>query len=300
MIGTGAGTVGLEHQKFQDYIVDDVCRYYFELLPIMKDRPNVLPWFTNHGTEKDDTDDDESSSGEESIVEIEERSSSMLNESDVEVTKVTNNRNTSARKTSYDSTLDSFNNNTNSVDDDDCSYSEMSIGKNSKQSRSRISSDSVSFEKNTGSKKTVSINSSVSSSTKNTTRKLSPLNAKQMKKNIFKERNNQINSKKRRGKASINGSTPENEEREFFVQQRNIKMKFELEKHKDLKVQHDEKMELEKKKYKMHEQEMNIRLDNEKNKRILSKVEIFKARLEFKRQDPNISEEFLDLHFPMT
>jgi hypothetical protein len=303
MIGTGAGTVGLEHDKFQDYIVDDVCRYYFELLPLMKDRPNVMPWFTNHGTEKDESTSEElSSDEEESIVELEDNSSSNNTKEDdveIEVTKVTNDSSgsgASTRRSSYDSTLDLFHSN-NSTHDENDSSSDNSVMKTSKNSRGNKSVNNSTIANKNGSKKAVSINSSASSTTKGKNKKLSPLNAKQLKKNLFKERNNQINNKKRRGKTNI---TPENDEHEFFVEQRNIKMKFELEKHNDLKIQHDEKMELEKKKYKMHEQEMSIRLDNEKNKRILSKVEIFKARLEFKKQDPTISDEFLDLHFPLT
>jgi hypothetical protein len=47
MANTGAGLEGLEYERFQDYIVHKVCRYYFELLPILQDRPNVTPWYTN-------------------------------------------------------------------------------------------------------------------------------------------------------------------------------------------------------------------------------------------------------------
>ncbi len=205
-----------------------------------------------------------------------------MNDVEVEVTKVTNDSSatrTNIHHSSYNSTLDIINT-TNSTNDEDLISPQSSITNTSKNSRSKISYDNSTVANKSASKNTVLTNSSVSSTTKiNNPTKLSPLNAKQMKKNLFKERNNQINNKKRRGKTQ---HTPENDEREFFVEQRNIKMKFELEKHNDLKIQHDEKMELEKKKYKMHEQEISIRLDNEKNKRILSKVEIFKARLEFK------------------
>jgi hypothetical protein len=48
MEGTGRGTKGVEHANFQNYVVTNVCRYYFELLPVLKDRPNMKPWYTNH------------------------------------------------------------------------------------------------------------------------------------------------------------------------------------------------------------------------------------------------------------
>ena len=44
MLRTGNGiTDPLKHSSFQEYIVNDVCMYFFELDPIFKDRPNVTP-----------------------------------------------------------------------------------------------------------------------------------------------------------------------------------------------------------------------------------------------------------------
>ena len=69
---TGNGLEGLEHINFQDYIVKNICRYYFMLDPVLKDRPNVTPWFTNEEDTPEKSrdsiflssdDDDDSSSG---------------------------------------------------------------------------------------------------------------------------------------------------------------------------------------------------------------------------------------------
>ena len=57
MAQTGNGLHGLEYTSFQEYIVKNVCRYYFELDPILKDRPNVTPWATNEDTSDDDSKD---------------------------------------------------------------------------------------------------------------------------------------------------------------------------------------------------------------------------------------------------
>jgi hypothetical protein len=296
MTTTGAGTVGAEHEKFQDYIIDNVCRYYFELLPIMKDRPNVLPWFTNHGQEKSDTSSDESEDDEESVF-----NSDVDSEPEVMITKVNRTKKKSKDNTykkSFASTLEHF----NSIEavDDSISLSSQSQKQASRNdTTTRVSKDSTSRN---SSKETSKRSSSSSSKDrrKYPSDSISPIQAKELKKNLFKERNNQINVKKRRGKAALSATAPDTNEREFFIEQRSIKMKFDLEVHNDLKVQHDEKMKLEKLKYEMQEKEMNMRLENEKNKKILSKVEIFKARMEFKKQEPNISDEFLDLHFPLT
>ena len=40
---TGNGLEGLQYTSFQEYIVKNVCRYYFEFDPILKDQPNVAP-----------------------------------------------------------------------------------------------------------------------------------------------------------------------------------------------------------------------------------------------------------------
>ena len=44
---SGTGLDGFKHTSFQEYIVREVCRYYFELDPVLRDRPNVRAWFTN-------------------------------------------------------------------------------------------------------------------------------------------------------------------------------------------------------------------------------------------------------------
>lgn len=44
---TGSGLDGFKYTSFQEYIVREVCKYYFILDPVLKDRPNVRAWFTN-------------------------------------------------------------------------------------------------------------------------------------------------------------------------------------------------------------------------------------------------------------
>ena len=47
--GNGLGKHSLEFTTFQEFIVKNVCKYYFQLDPVLRDRPNVYPWFTNEG-----------------------------------------------------------------------------------------------------------------------------------------------------------------------------------------------------------------------------------------------------------
>ena len=52
MARSGTGLDGFKHTSFQEYIVREVCRYYFELDPVLRDRPNVRAWFTNEDETK--------------------------------------------------------------------------------------------------------------------------------------------------------------------------------------------------------------------------------------------------------
>ena len=47
LLNTGSGIKGLAYTNFQELIVNTVCKYYFELDPVLKDRPNVYAWHTN-------------------------------------------------------------------------------------------------------------------------------------------------------------------------------------------------------------------------------------------------------------
>jgi hypothetical protein len=246
MEGTGRGTKGVEHANFQNYVVTDICRYYFELLPVLKDRPNMKPWYTNHDSAFNrNTDEKEDGDNDGLCSESEESTSS----DHITIVNVTNESNNTSETTS--------------------------------------TSESEVIEK-----------SSSSSSNQNKTDKLSPLQAKELKRNVFMSRDRQINPKKRRGKTGTTAGM-DDEDKQFMVDQRKLKMKFDLDCHNDLKMQHLDMIKIEKEKLEIQKREMSIRIDNEKNKKTLSNIEIFKARLEFKKQDPTITDEFLDQYFSM-
>jgi hypothetical protein len=332
---TGAGLFGIDHVNYRDWVVDNVCRYYVELLPIMRNRPNVTPWFTNHDDGKDDS-ESESDNNTESDIESEEGRFSVSGESDTEisitevlVTKVTpgkrvfdvdvvskstgSNGNNSAsisgnvpvqdgQSLSSDNlsntvvgtstanncsngdkcTID--NNNDNTLNTASCSANNTSQQTKNTYAPSPSRSVKRTRSKNISPK---SKNDSTSSSSK----KMSPIQAKSVRKNEYKNKTKQINSKKKKNKTG-NAATIEVEEREYLNEQRQLKMKFELDIHNDLKRQHVEKMSIEKTRLEMEKEELQ-------NKKILNKVEILRARIEFKKQDPTITEEFLNIHFPM-
>ena len=44
---TGGGMDGIELSTYQQWVTKNVCKYYFELDSVLRDRPNVTPWYTN-------------------------------------------------------------------------------------------------------------------------------------------------------------------------------------------------------------------------------------------------------------
>jgi hypothetical protein len=44
---SGMGLTGTDKSTYQEHIVDNVCKYYFDLLPVLGDRPNIYPHYTN-------------------------------------------------------------------------------------------------------------------------------------------------------------------------------------------------------------------------------------------------------------
>ena len=47
MSQTGVGMDGIELSTYQQWVTNNVCKYYFELDSVLRDRPNVRPWATN-------------------------------------------------------------------------------------------------------------------------------------------------------------------------------------------------------------------------------------------------------------
>ena len=49
---TGSRLKGLAHTNFQEFVVTNICKYYFQLDPVMKNRKNVYAWHTNEMNKK--------------------------------------------------------------------------------------------------------------------------------------------------------------------------------------------------------------------------------------------------------
>ena len=109
---SGGGLEGLDESSFQQYIVNNVCKYFYELDDLMKDRPNVKPWFTNEHKliEVEDSDDDDDSDdsieslvmGDNNLINHEKRDGGISfnltdsDQTDSEGNRITNNHSSSS------------------------------------------------------------------------------------------------------------------------------------------------------------------------------------------------------------
>jgi hypothetical protein len=155
--------------------VHKVCRYYFALLPILQDRPNVMPWFTNY----DDDSSNDSMTIKSSIDKFtyhfnsSSDSDSDLGGTEVRVMKVKRGNKNKKNKESAVTTTE---------------YSSSSLGTILNRS---ITDTDTSNELDNTKRRTTTVNKGKEDC------KLSHIIAKQFKKNLFKDKSRQINSKKK-------------------------------------------------------------------------------------------------------
>jgi hypothetical protein len=97
----------------------------------------------------------------------------------------------------------------------------------------------------------------------------------------------------------------EKEDRELLIETRNNKMEFEIKKHSDITQMHKEKIGIEKERLLLEKDNLSIKKRHimvqttlERSKLVMVKLDIFKARKAIKKEDPTVTEEYLNLHFP--
>ena len=146
---------------------------------------------------------------------------------------------------------------------------------------------------------------------KNKERLLSPIQAKINQKKMMKKRNKSIATKKS-NTATASFIDMELEEREIMAESRDVKMSFERQKHQDLRSIESEKLIIEKERLQMEKDNMIMKRQQimaqkeqiqaqtnlEKSRIILLKMDMFKSRQAIKKDYPEVTEEYLNTHFP--
>ena len=172
MNNTGDGLEGIEFSNFQDYIVNSICKYYFELDPVLKERPNVRPWITNEDEvvvlEPPSSDDDSMISAESdgSMNKKHKQNADIL-----ELENDTTDDEYKSTKSNNDFTTDSTNN-THSTPSTMSDFSTTSIDESPAKTSIRSTKES-----STGSKTQVT--------KKVDKNKMSPMQAKNYQKNLL-------------------------------------------------------------------------------------------------------------------
>jgi hypothetical protein len=64
---SGGGLDTLQQNSFKEFITNNICKYYYEIDSVLKDRPNVRPWYTNKDRCIEIDDSNDSSDSDDSI-----------------------------------------------------------------------------------------------------------------------------------------------------------------------------------------------------------------------------------------
>ena len=308
---SGNGLNGFKHTTFQEYIVRDVCKYYFELDPVLRDRPNVTAWYTNE-------EDSDSSDVSTTCRETPPKTVYLSSEEDSINTSLEEPR---QDNNTFDTTIESNNFSRSNCDDfDENGYdSTSSIYSSHSSSTNHNSSSNISTlsESNKKSKigtvrkhkrnVSVSISSSISPQKKkksHTKQKFTPSQAKKIQNN-FKTNKKRTIVQRNSKKSFSSLETLEQEERELLAESREKKMSFESKRHMDMKHLEEKKLEIERERLEMEKDTIRLRHENlelqnnsERSKLVLLRLEMFKQRQEIKNNNSDITEEYLNNLFP--
>lgn len=299
MNNTGSGLEGIEFANFQDYIVNDVCKYYFLLDPILKDRPNVTPWYTN---EDSDSDIEEENQPDVNIT-------SILSSSDDEVED--SSLNGSITDDDKDSEKELVGGSTSTTNDDEelnvvVEYDNQSFNTCQTGSTNINSSDSSHLsERHIGShsgsisnKKSSSIPGGSTKSRTTKKHKYTPMEAKIVQKSIGKKGRKSIARKNNLKSGMTTADMQEDKDRVMLINNRKTKMTFEMKRHEDMKIIEQEKLDMERERLKMEKNTIMLKNNYERNRIVLLRLEMFKERQLIKSANPNVTDDYLNSHFP--
>ena len=306
---TGGGFDGIELTTFHEWIVKNVCKYYFELDSVLKDRPNVTPWYTNEDVSVAQQDEEEdnrnnmsiaSDNDDDSMESLGDEFNTFNSEVEVEdvadetaIESATNTGNEYEKEQRVLPTLLSTNRpprNLSHLSDDNDSMSTDTALNTSSDDHATQSSSSTPKKKRKGSSKVI--------------RKLSPIEAKSLQRSYIKNKRKSF-AKTKGSDITSKFTTMDEDDRERILETKNEKMRFDRERHCDLKRIESQKLLIEKERLQMEKDNMLMRKDQmlvqtnlEKSRLVLLRLEMFKTREGIKKDYPNITEEYLNTTFP--
>ena len=289
---TGDGLEGIEFENFQDYIVNSICKYYFVLDPVLKDRPNVRPWITNEDNGRVIGEPEEilsvSSSDDESMQSngLTSDEKTKLNDQmldDIIINHTTDNEYKTHHSNLSFSTVSSNNHtSTPSTTSDSSNTSEIETVSTTQRSIDTNMTPTRSKKKD---KKNIVIT------------KISPMQAKNYQ-NKLKNRKKKSIVKKKGSASKVFDAIMDTDDRDFIMESRNATMIFEKEKYNHMKSIESEKLRIDKERLKMEMNSTLIKQQQEKSRLVLLRLEMFKERQSIKKEYPEITDDFLEANFP--
>ena len=306
---TGGGMDGPELITYQEWVTKNVCKYYFELDDVLKNRPNVRPWFTNEKVMKPKDRVEKNSDNTHIDYTILDDCSTDSVEQELDTTDNIQDSITKEREEEEDTLHDDI-----EIDeyDDNCSISNQVISTNTNPiTLTPLSEDNNSLEMIATINSSDDYTSPSESESKNKRkvrsnkhRKLLPSEAKGIQQNILKKKKKTI-ARNTTDASTNNIFSMDNDEIELIKQTRDAKMNFDKQVHVDLtKIQSEklriesERLAMDKSTMEMKKEQIAIQTTLEKNRLLLIKLDILKPRELLKKEFPALTEEYLNTHFP--
>jgi hypothetical protein len=141
---------------------------------------------------------------------------------------------------------------------------------------------------------------------------VSPIVAKDIQRKLLQRHKKQIHEKNRKSKLSglFNSDV---EEKDFLLKSRESKIFYEEQRHNEMKKFQENKISIDTKRCEINEKCFKMEIDNaelnrerikaqtklDEQKRLLVKLEMFKLRQALKKDDPEVTDEYLDQYFAM-
>ena len=300
ILNTGSGLHGIELSTLQEFVVTNVCKYYHALDPVLRDRPNVRPVYTNYDEEVDtgelsDSNDINPKTDSIHLSSDDDSIESYVSPPSPDVEVLYSNVELNSRKKDDNDeyeTMSTMSNQSFTSNKPTVSTSNTVLDENSSddiKSQTQISNNNRKISK----RKTGSSSSKSNS--------ITPMQAKKLQKSLKKK-----TIRSRRGKSmSMANTDADNEDREYLKESRNTKMDFEMRRHNDMTTIESEKLRIEKERLKMDQinmaakqKQILVQTNLEQSRIGLIRLEMFQARQKIKKDYPEVTDDYLNENFP--
>ena len=299
--GSGRGLEGIDYTNFQEYVVTNICPFYFQLDPVLKNRPNVQCWHSNDKASKNDRFEEsvERTTHDDNLAIV------LLSSDEEELSDndmILNKYQVKGKDDEYEkeSNIDHINNTTTNPRSSSLEFYSDEVNNTSEETMSSSNAD----DRNTSSE-TDSTNPPRPVSRSSPKKRLTPSDAKKKQRQMCAKKKKSFIKKKDNNKIHSIGKSINRDNRKLVEETRDAKMKFEMKKHDELKSIEAEKLKIEKERLQMDRDNNAIKQEHisaqtklENTKIVLLKLEMFKERQRIKKENPELTEDYLDEYFP--